>query len=223
MVDLLKLQDAVFIKRATDCGGANGVFYLECSSNDNMPNDFTDIAKKIQTDIAIQKRVIQHERISALNSDAVNTIRMLSVLHRDGSVKVYSSLLRIGGGAGHVDNFCSGGVAVGIDDDGRLKEYGYYLNGNRVTQHPVTGKTFLGYQIPAFERAKELVKRAHIYVPHFRMVSWDIAIDQDGQPVLIETNLADGQLDLHQLTNGPLFKDDTVEILDEVYGVTENC
>lgn len=34
---------------------------------------------------------------------------------------------------------------------------------------------------------------------------------------IIEANLCDGQLDLHQLTNGPLFGDDTVKILDEVF------
>ena len=118
-----------------------------------------------------------------------------------------------------MDNFCSGGVAVGIDDSGRLKEYGYYLNGSRITTHPVTGISFLGRQIPSFERAKDLVKHAHICVPHFRMVSWDVAIGQDGQPILIEANLADGQLDFHQLTNGPLFKEDTKRILDEVYGM----
>ncbi len=218
IVDHLKKENCVFVKRATDCGGSNGVFYLENQSDEQFKKDFNDIVAKIPTDIAIQRRIVQHSAISQLNPNAVNTMRILTVLHKDGSVKVYSSLLRIGGGKGHVDNFCSGGVAVGIDDDGKLKEYGYYLNGDRVTTHPVSGKDFLGYQIPSFEEAKQLVKKAHLFVPHFRMVSWDVAIEEDGAPVLIETNLSDGQLDFHQLTNGPLFGDDTKKILDEVFG-----
>ena len=125
--------------------------------------------------------------------------------------------MRIGGGTAKVDNFCFGGMAVGIEDNGELKEFGYFLNGDRVDRHPVTNVVFKGYKIPSFEKAKELVMRAQLKVPHFRMVSWDVAIQENGEPVLIEANLADGQLDLHQLTNGPLFKDDTKKILDEVF------
>lgn len=218
VIALLKKEPCVFVKRAADCGGASGVFYLENQSDEQLAKDFNDIVSKIPTDIAIQRRILQHPDIALLNPNAVNTMRILTVLHKDGSVKVYSSLLRIGGGKGHVDNYCSGGVAVGIDDDGKLREYGYFLNGDRVTTHPVSGKAFLGYQIPSFEEAKELVRKAHLFVPHFRMVSWDVAVEEDGTPILIETNLSDGQLDLHQLTNGPLFKEDTKKILDEVFG-----
>ena len=217
VVDLLKKEPCVFVKRATDCGGASGVHYLENKTHEQFLEDFNAIVDKISTDIAIQRQVVQHPDISKLNPNAVNTMRILSVLHKDGSVKVYSSLLRIGGGKGHVDNYCSGGVAVGIDDQGKLKEYGYYLNGDRLSKHPVSGKTFLGCVIPSFEQAKELVQKAHIYVPHFRMVSWDVAIEEDGTPILIEANLSDGQLDLHQLTNGPLFGKDTKNVLDEVF------
>lgn len=218
IINLLHKEPCVFVKRATDCGGASGVFYLENQSDDRFGKDFNNIISKIPTDIAIQRRIIQHPDIAALNPNAVNTMRILSLLHKDGSVKIYSCLLRIGGGKGHVDNFCSGGVAVGIDDDGKLRKYGYYLNGDRVIAHPVSQKTFLGYQIPSFEAAKQLVKKAHLFVPHFRMVSWDVAIEEDGTPVLVEANLSDGQLDFHQLTNGPVFKEDTKKILDEVFG-----
>ena len=217
VIELLLKEDCVFVKRATDCGGASGVFYLENSSPEQLKSDFEEIVEKIHTDIAIQKCIIQHKDIAALNEDAVNTLRIVSLLHKDGSVKVYSTLLRIGGGKGHVDNCCSGGVAVGVDDDGKLKEYGYYLNGDRVTSHPVSKISFLGYQIPSVDAAKELVRQAHVFVPHFRMVSWDVAIEADGTPILLEANLADGQLDFNQLTNGPLFKEDTKKILDEVF------
>jgi hypothetical protein len=50
-------------------------------------------------------------------------------------------------------------------------------------------------------------------------VSWDIAFDEQENPVLIEANLKDGELDFHQLNNGPLFGDDTEKILDEVFFV----
>lgn len=37
------------------------------------------------------------------------------------------------------------------------------------------------------------------------------------EPVLIEANLCSGELDFHQLNNGPIFGDETKEILMEVF------
>jgi len=78
----------------------------------------------------------------------------------------------------------------------------------------------LGYQLPSYDKAVELVKKTHPRIAHFRSVSWDIAIVEDGTPVLIEANLCRGGIDLLQLNNGPLFGDDTKIILDEVFGKT---
>lgn len=63
----------------------------------------------------------------------------------------------------------------------------------------------------------ELVKSLHPQIPHFRLVSWDVAINEDGKPILIEVNLKYGELDFHQLNNGSLFGEDAAGILDEVF------
>lgn len=49
------------------------------------------------------------------------------------------------------------------------------------------------------------------------MISWDIATDENGQPIMIEANLTNGELDFHQLCNGPLFGDDAPKILKKVF------
>ena len=84
--------------------------------------------------------------------------------------------------------------------------------------HPTSGVVFEGYEVPSFDKVRELVIKASYMVPHFRLVSWDVAVLENGEPVLIEANLYDGQLDLHQISNGPLFGDRTQEILGEVFG-----
>ena len=38
-----------------------------------------------------------------------------------------------------------------------------------------------------------------------------------GSPILIEVNMHSGQLDFHQLNNGPVFGEDTEVILKEVF------
>ena len=55
-------------------------------------------------------------------------------------------------------------------------------------------------------------------IVHMRLVSWDIAIDDGGEAVLIECNLTLGSCDNVQAVNGPYFGSFTRRILDEVYG-----
>ena len=50
-----------------------------------------------------------------------------------------------------------------------------------------------------------------------RLISWDLAIDENAQPLLIEGNLTFGELDFHQMCNGPIFGDLTEEVLKDVF------
>lgn len=45
----------------------------------------------------------------------------------------------------------------------------------------------------------------------------DIAVTDDGEPVLIEVNLAYSGVDLFQMANDPLFGDRTEEVISEVF------
>ena len=64
----------------------------------------------------------------------------------------------------------------------------------------------------------DTIKTIHPHFPHFRQISWDFAIDENEEPVFVEMNLCNGELDFHQLNNGPLYGDDTDIILGEVFG-----
>lgn len=215
---LLDKQSAVFVKVASASCGGKGVHYIDGEAG--------SIAKQLQerikphVDIVVQVPFRQHTALAALHKSSVNTLRLLSVL-LDGEVTVYSSIVRMGAGNSKVDNASSGGITCGIDENGCLKKYAYKPSGERFKAHPTSGVVFDGYQIPGFEKAKELVLKAHPLVPHFGMVSWDVAIDEKGDAVMIEANLQRGELDFHQLNNGPLFGKDTKKILDKVFGKKE--
>ena len=58
-------------------------------------------------------------------------------------------------------------------------------------------------------------------MPYFRLISWDFAVDQKEEPVLIEANFKYGGVDFHQLNNGPLFGKDAPKILNEVFASGE--
>lgn len=71
--------------------------------------------------------------------------------------------------------------------------------------------------MPSFDKAVNLVKKAHPVISHFRLVSWDIVIGEDGDEILIEANMRNGGINLQQFSNEPLFGDLTEQVLREVF------
>ena len=213
--ELVMNADGVFIKKANESMGGKGVFYF--NSRQNSAEDLKNILSSINTDIVIQKGLKQSETLEILNPSSVNTLRFLSLLRKDGSVKVYSVILRMGVGDSKVDNASSGGITCGVQPDGRLKSVAYNPLGIKFEEHPTSHVHFDQIMIPGYHEIKKKIEMLHVQVPHFRLVSWDIAIDSNNEPVLIEANLYCGELDFHQLNNGPLFGEDTDDILREVF------
>lgn len=213
---ILREENGMFVKEAQTSSGGHGVTFVE--SDENAPKKVLEAAAAIPTDIVIQRPIVQHAELAKMNDSSVNTLRLYSVLSKAGTAKIYSAVLRMGNAGSKVDNYAAGGISCGIDESGKLRKYGYNKKGMQVCAHPTSNITFEGYEVPSYDRAVELVKTAHPLMPHFRSVSWDIAITADGTPVLIEANLCRGGIDLLQLNNGPLFGEDTVSILNEVFG-----
>lgn len=212
---LLSETEGLFVKEAQVSAGGHGVLYV--APSEDAYDRIIQFTETISTDIIVQRKISQHKDCAKFNSSSVNSLRIYSILNKDGSVKIYSSVLRIGVGDVKVDNYASGGVSCGVTFDGCLRKFAYNKKGERVEKHPYSGIVFEGCKIPSYDKAIDLVKKAHPTIPHFRSVSWDIAINEEGNPILIEANLCRGGIDLLQLSNGPLFGSDTKIILDEVF------
>lgn len=211
--EIISACDEVVVKQACESEGGKNIFFI---SGTEMTKKFFDAVSEIQNDIVVQKTIKQHREISRINSSSINTIRILSLLSQEG-VKIYSSVIRMGVDGSRVDNACSGGITCGIKADGSLKEVAYSAKGDKYYSHPTSGIKFDSVKIPSFDKACELVKRLHPSFPDYRLISWDVAIDENSEPLLIEANLRYGELDFHQLNNGPVFGEDTEKILKEVF------
>lgn len=214
VINKIQKENGVFIKLAIDSAGGKGVQHI--ANTQNAKAEFLAFVSQTDKDIIIQKAIQQHPVLTSLNASSVNTIRILSLLTEEGA-KVYSAILRMGVNNSKVDNASSGGITVGIDENGKLKNVAYFVNGEKYDKHPTSGMEFSNIKIPQFNEMKEMVIKNHPLIPHFRLVSWDIALDKNEDIVLIEVNLKYGELDFHQLNNGPLFGKDTKKILDEVF------
>jgi hypothetical protein len=188
-----------------------------CVKDVTKTQNIKKIISGIKGDIIIQKGINQSKIIQQLSNNSINTVRILSFLDKTGKVIIYSRIIRMGVGDKAVDNASSGGITCGIEKEGRLKPKAFDEKGNMYEKHPTTGAVFSDIVLPSLDTAETLIRYAHIKIPHFRLVSWDIAFNEKDEPVLIETNLKDGGLRIHQLNNGPLFGDDTEKILGEVF------
>lgn len=127
-----------------------------------------------------------------------------------------STVLRMGVGESKVDNASVGGITCGVKENGQLKEIAFNAHGERFDQHP-QGYQFGKCIVPGYRDAVAMAKHCHEKLGHFRLVSWDIAIGDQGEPILIEANLRNGECDFHQFNNGPLFGEFTDYVLLEVF------
>ena len=204
--------DEVVVKMPIFSQGGKGVFIVDARKN---PAQLMDLLEAWRYAV-VQPVIRQHAALSAIHPQSINTIRIMSLLHR-GEVHILSTILRMGQGESRVDNAAQGGLVCGIGPDGCLKKTIYDGDGRVVARHPLGIETE-GYRIPGVEKCWELVKATAPRLSRStKMPSWDFAIDENGNPVFIEINLAFGELDFHQMANGPLFGDLTREVIDEVF------
>ena len=140
----------------------------------------------------------------------------MTLLFND-EVHLLSSVLRMGSNAARVDNFTNGGIASGIKPNGQLRNVAYDVCANRYERHPL-GTAFESVVIPNYSQCVDIVKvLARRFSMVSRIISWDFAIDETGQPLIVEFNLTHGGMDVHQLCNAPLFGDLTQDVLKEVF------
>lgn len=164
----------------------------------------------------IQELIHQHEEINKIYSQSVNSIRVVTCNFK-GKTEVLSAVIRLGQGGNKLDNASQGGLFCGINDDGSLKKFGYSKYGETCTVHP-QGAVFAECRIPNFDKCKELViNLSNRFLRISKLISWDLAVDEKGEPMIIEVNLCYGGTDIHQIANGPLFGDKTEEVLYSVF------
>jgi hypothetical protein len=138
----------------------------------------------------LQRRIVNHERLRSIAPRGLSTIRVVTILERDGSAAhTLCATLRVPGGLELTDNFSGGGLAAALDlDTGRLNAGVAKVKGSpRHTHHPATGEPIAGRTVPMWEAARKLAERAHLAMPESVCVGWDVVVTDDG-PLLLEAN-----------------------------------
>ncbi len=210
----LTKEDGLIVKINESFGG-KGVFLLkkEDASYEALNSFFEQKIKNKA--FVIQSLVKQSAFMNRLNESSVNTIRITTLLYQ-GKFRCLAALLRVGGMGSFVDNWSSGGTFLGVDiETGRC--YPWAMGGDRRNITILQSGVDLEKEnlvIPNFDKVKETVLRAHAWCPFIKMISWDIALDQNNMPVMIENNHA-GMMQAHEALTGPLFGDLMKDLCDE--------
>jgi len=152
----------------------------------------------------IVQPVLQNHRILAdLTPGALCTARMLTCRNENGGYELTDAAFRMPVDArSEVDNFHAGGIAASIDlRTGTLGPATHLRTMGTVwyDRHPATDARITGRQLPMWQEAVSLVKRAHGIFPDYALVGWDVAFLEDG-PILIEGNRGP-DIDIHQRTS----------------------
>lgn len=204
----------MLIKPTLDKHG-NGVKSLEVTNGVTNHDGATiaEVFDHYQKNFQIQERLKQHERMSALNPTSVNTIRILT--YRSGmEILVIYAVVRIGRKGQVIDNQSAGGMSANIGKDGKMEKYAYGGSVEDHIQQTDSGVVLEGYEIPSYEKVMETVKRLHFHLPFFDIVGWDMAVDEEGDPVILEWNANTG---LSQSAFGPGLGEYTERIIKELW------
>ena len=185
--DFLKKHGAAFMK---PLGGAcgKGIFILDV---DEFKRDGCDIEK--YRGFIAEEVLQQHEAISRLNPNAVNTIRVLTYCG-----EILLAVLKLGTGDSIVDNQHAKGLNGNIDLETGITNSAFYdLDYNPFYRHPDTHEMLLGVEIPHWQELKKTVVTAAKELREVPYLGWDVAITPNGVAI-IEANEAPG----HDLAQG---------------------
>ena len=213
LISMVYAEREVIIKPSIGAEGGEGIVFWNIS--ENTREELMEIVNS-RPHLLISQIVKQHDTLNKIHKNSINTIRIMTMII-DGEVKILSSILRMGVGGARVDNASSGGIFCGIALNGELKSKAYDVKGNVYSSHPQGGE-LSKYTVPNFDKCIELVKsQAPRLVNVTRLCSWDLAVGEDGMPILIEANMTYGGINLHQLCNGPILGNMTPDILNMVF------
>ena len=137
----------------------------------------------------VEEGIVQHPEMARLSLDSVNTMRIATCRHTDGTVTVPYVTLRTNLVDGYFDNTAFKGAWTPIQNF-KSVTHPFYNNSRSIIhihEHPTTKFKYVGFEIPFIEESMEMVKAAADLLPEARYIGWDVAVTPDG-PLVVEAN-----------------------------------
>ena len=144
--------------------------------------------EKIQTGPGIiEELIMQGETLNIINPNSINSCRVLT-FRIDREVTIIGVTLRMGDGRGITDNAGAGGIFASVNPQtGIIQSDAKNYKNQHFNFHPFTGTQIIGYKLPDWEDALNMIREIVLQREDTTMISWDIAYSNKGW-LLVEAN-----------------------------------
>lgn len=210
--ELRKPTTRQLIIKPDDGEEGKGIEFLDKNSDAEAINHaFSRMKEKF----ICQEVIKNHESYAAAHPDSLNTLRIATLFIKN-EVRLIGTVWRMGGTDKKVDNWAAGGIACSVNEDGICASFAVDHHGVRYDRHP-SGFEFAGHKLYNYQKAVDKAKQLHSTIPQLRYISWDFAIDEQGEAILIELNCC-GSAELLEMNGIPSYidKETLKPILDDI-------
>lgn len=201
----------LFIKPSLYTGSGEGI--RRFSPSGLKTGELLSLFEKTGANFIVQEKIKQHASLAELNPCSVCTIRILS-LFWEGEVSIPHSMIRVGlPGSAFVSD--QGGYSAEILPDGHLHPKAFRDEENWIDaeEEGLYDNSFL---IPEMDQIRNIVRRLHPRLGHFKWIGWDFTLNEEGEALLIEFNTAPGD-DVQRVCGRSLFGEQTDRVLQDFF------
>ena len=185
----------IFMAKPVDGGCGHGIEKIDTNEYSSLDEVYHKLVEG-NNNFELEEVIKQHPAVSAIYPDAINTVRIVTIL-KDGVAHVICAYFRIGDGK-FVDIFNSGGMVAPVNEvTGEVMDRAIDKKKNLYETHPQTGAKIKGFKFPDWDKAIEMCKKAATVVPQMGYIGWDVCFTPDG-PIFVEGNEFPGH-DIYQL------------------------
>ena len=198
------------IVKPDDGEEGKGVLFL---NKNDTPETIKQVFSTLREKFIVQEVIKNHSSYAAPHAGSLNTLRIATIFNKN-QVRLVGTVWRMGRDK-QVDNWAAGGIACAVSQDGICADFAEDHYGNRYSVHP-NGFHFAGHKLYNCKAAIDTAIQLHYTLPQLRYISWDFAINEQGEPVLIELNSC-GSGELLEMNGYPCYIDKPTlkAVLDE--------
>lgn len=215
-INILLDKNELIVKDSVDSAGGKSVKKLplkDLSQNEQIEIINKEFSSR-RADFVVQECVKQSEAMARFNKSSLNTFR-ISTLYLNGNATVCNIVLRFGKPHMMLDNWGAGGILCGVATDGKLHHTGWDIQLNPFNDF--NGIPFDGTVISELPEILPIIINVHKESFSLcKFIGWDICIDENGRPCVIEVNSSQPGIFGEQLCNGPIFGERTQEVIDYI-------
>lgn len=168
----------------------------------------------------VEELISQGDSMNRLNPGAVNSCRVVAFTTGD-DVTIIGGALRMGVGKGVTDNAGSGGIYASIETDCGIiqSDAKNHLN-QHFKFHPTTHTPIMGFKLPEWDKARQLIHQMSTHIEGTTLISWDIAYGVDGW-CMVEAN-DNGAWGIMQSNLEVGRKEDLYALMDKYFAFKNN-